>query len=122
MILASLCISEGCVEWCNLMGLYLQRLVRFRHLSHILSHYDVQISSSIHARLFGSVRYCMLTWWGWKPKIYILSEPPSTCIAFFYVRSDTTMDPTMDPRCVRAANALMRLCICTGSSELSMFA
>ena len=91
MILASLCISEGCVEWCNLMGLYLQRLVRFRHLSHMLSHYDVQISSSIHARLFGSVRYCMLIWWGWKPKIYILSEPLSTCIAFFYVRSDTTM-------------------------------
>ena len=28
----------------------------------------------------------------------------------------------MDPMCVRAANALMRLCICTGSSELSMLA
>ena len=26
----------------------------------------------------------------------------------------------MYPMCVRAANALMRLCICTGSSELSM--
>ena len=50
------------------------------------------------------------------------SEPPSTCIAFLSVHSDTAMDPTMDPRCVRAANALMRLCICTGSSELSMFA
>ena len=37
------------------MGLYLQCIVRFRHLSHMLSHY-VQISSSIHARLFGSVR------------------------------------------------------------------
>ena len=42
------------------MGLYLQCIVRFRHLSHMLSHY-VQISSSIHARLFGNVRYCMLT-------------------------------------------------------------
>ena len=52
----------------------------------------------------------------------LISEHPSTCIAFLYVRSDTTMDPTLDPRCVRAANALMRLCICTGSSELSMFA
>ena len=83
----------------------------------MLSHY-VQISSSIRARLFGSVRYCMLIWWGWKPKIYLLSETPSTCIAFLYVRSDTTMDP----RCVQAANALMRLCICTGSSELSIFA
>ena len=28
----------------------------------------------------------------------------------------------MDPMCVRAANALMRLCICLGSSELSMLA
>ena len=54
--------------------------------------------------------------------IYCLSLDPSTSIAFLYVRSDTTMDPTMDPRCVRAANALMRLCICTGSSELSMSA
>ena len=26
----------------------------------------------------------------------------------------------MDPMCVRAANVLMRLCICPGSSELSM--
>ena len=46
-----------------------------------------------------------------------LSEPPSTCIAFLYVRSDTTMDLM----CVREANALVRLCICPGSSELSMF-
>ena len=35
-----------------------------------------------------------------------------------YVRSDTTMDLM----CVRAANALMRLYICSVSSELSMFA
>ena len=28
----------------------------------------------------------------------------------------------MYPMCVRAANALMRLCICPGSSELSMLA
>ena len=52
----------------------------------------------------------------------LLSEPPSTCIAFLSVRSETTIDQTMDPRCVRAANALARLYICTGSSELSMFA
>ena len=68
------------------MGLYLQCIVRFRHLSHMLSHY-VQISSSIHARLIDSVRYCMLIWWGWKPKIYLLSEPPSTCIAFMCARA-----------------------------------
>ena len=47
-----------------------------------------------------------------------LSEPPSTCTAFLFVSWDTTMDP----RCVRAENALVRLCVCTGSSELSMFA
>ena len=45
------------------------------------------------------------------------SEPPSACTPFLYVRSDTTMDAI----CVRAANALVRLCICPGSSELSMF-
>ena len=28
----------------------------------------------------------------------------------------------MGPTCVRAANALVILCICTGSSELSIFA
>ena len=31
------------------------------------------------------------------------------------MRSDTTMDPM----CVHAANALARLCICPGSSELT---
>ena len=55
---------------------------------------------------------------GLEPLDLFLSEPPSTCIAFLYVRSDTTTDPM----CVRAANALVRLCICPGSSELSMFA
>ena len=75
------------------MGLYLQCIVRLRHVSHMLSRF-VQISSSIHAGLFGSLRYCLLIWWGWKPKIYLLSEPLSTCIAFLYVRSDATMDPT----------------------------
>ena len=45
------------------MGLYLQCIVRFRHLSNMLSHY-VQISSSIHARLFGSVRSACLIYGG----------------------------------------------------------
>ena len=46
------------------------------------------------------------------------AEPPSTCTAFLNVRSDTTMNQM----CVRAANALVRLCICRDSSKLSMFA
>ena len=75
-----------------------------------LSHYV-----HLHARLFGSM--CALL------HDYLLSKPPPTCTTFIcahclYVRSDTTMDPM----CVRAANALMRLCICPGSSELSMLA
>ena len=37
---------------------------------------------------------------------------------FLYVH----LDSTMDPMSVRAANALMRLCICLVSSELSMLA
>ena len=55
------------------MGLYLQCIVRFRHLSHMLSHY-VQISSSIHARLFGSVRSeCISGGAGSLRSIYCLS-------------------------------------------------
>ena len=51
-----------------------------------------------------------------EPLDLFLSEPPFTCTAFLYVRSDTTMDPM----CVRAANALVRLCICTGSSVVDI--
>ena len=53
-----------------------------------------------------------------EPLDLFSSEPPFTCSAFLYVRSDTTMDPMR----VRETNALVRLCICTGSSEMSMFA
>ena len=83
--------------------------VRFQHLSHMLSHY-VQLSSSIHATA------CLSSGAGSLRSIF--SEPLSTCTAFLYVRSDTTMDPM----CVRAADALARQCICPGSSELEMFA
>ena len=48
----------------------------------------------------------------------LLSESPFACTALLYVRSDTKMDPM----CVRAANALVRLCIFPDSTELSMFA
>ena len=41
----------------------------------------------------------------------------SLSTAFLYLRSDTAIDPM----CVRAANAMVRLHICPGSSELSMF-
>ena len=82
----------------------------------MLRHY-LQLSSSIHARLFGSMLlHAYLV--GLEALDLFFSEPPSTCTAFLYVRSDTAMDPI----CVRAANALVRLCICPGSSELSMFA
>ena len=55
------------------MGLYLQCIVRFRHLWHMFSHY-VQISSSIHARLFGSVRSaCLYGGAGSLRSIYCLS-------------------------------------------------
>ena len=40
------------------------------------------------------------------------AESPSTCTAFLYV----------DQMCVRAPDALVRLRICPGSIELSMFA
>ena len=83
----------------------------------MLSHY-VQISSSIHARLFGSVRSGGA---GSLRFIYCLSLRLHASSFFIMVCSDTTMDQTMDLRCVRAANALMRLCICRGSFELSMF-
>ena len=59
MILASLCISGRCVEMMLFNGSMNMKMevftVRFRHLSHMLSHY-VQLSSGIHARLFGSMQ------------------------------------------------------------------
>ena len=55
---------------------------------------------------------------GLEPLGLVLSEPPFTCTAFLYVRSDTTVDPMS----VRATNALVRLCIGPGSSKLSIFA
>ena len=64
----------------------------------------------MHAYLEACMRYCMLIWWD-----LFLSEPLSTCTAFMCARAQRWM-------CVRAANALMRLCICPDSSELSMLA
>ena len=55
---------------------------------------------------------------GLEPLGLVLSEPPFTCTAFLYVRSDTTVDPMS----VRATNVLVRLCIGPGSSKLSIFA
>ena len=81
-------------------------IVRFRHLSHMLSQY-VQL----HARLFGSMRALLHAYL--VGSIFCLSLVYMHCL---YVRLGTTMYPM----CVRAANALMRLCICPGSPELSM--
>ena len=49
-------------------------IVRFRHLSHMLSHY-VQLNS----RLFGSMRALLHAY---LVGSIFLSEPPSTCAAF----------------------------------------
>ena len=86
--------------------------MRFRNLSNMLSHFE-QLFSSILAHLFG-IMPAYLVWL--EALDLFFSKPLST--AFLCVHLDTTMDP----RCVRAANALVRLCICSGSSELSMFA
>ena len=75
----------------------------------------------MHVYLVACATACLSGGAGSLRSIYCLSLRVHA-LPFLYVRSDTTMDPTMDPRYVRAAKALMRLCICTGSSELSMFA
>ena len=76
----------------------------------MLSHY-VQL----HAHLFGSMRALLHAYLVGS----ILSEIPSIhALPLCAQARDTTMDLT----CVRAANALMRLCICPGTSELSMLA
>ena len=64
-----------------------------------------------HVYLEACVRYCMLIWW--DIFFFVRASVYMHCL---YVRLGTTMCPM----CVRAANALMRLCICPGSSELSM--
>ena len=98
MILASLHISGRCVKMMlfnesMIGGFYL--FVRFRHLSHMLSHY-VQL----HARLCGSMRALLHAYL--VGSIFFFAGA-SICMHCLYVRSDTTMDPM----CVRAANALM---------------
>ena len=95
-------MNGGILEFC---------LMRFRHLLHILSHYT-QLSCSKHTHLSGSMHAYIV---GLDVFTYFLYEPPST--AFLCVPSDTTMGP----RCVQATNVLVRLCICPGWSELSMF-
>ena len=53
--------------------------VRFRHLSHMLSHY-----AQLHARLFGSMRALLHAYL--VGSIFLL-EPPSTCTAFMCARA-----------------------------------
>ena len=65
-----------------------------------------------HVYLVACVLYCMLIWRG---LFFIWASVYMHCL---YVRLGATMSPMR----VRAANALMRLCICLGSSELSMLA
>ena len=55
MVLASLRLSGLCVEMISFSGSMEVLPVRFRHLSLMFSHY-VQLSSSMHARLFGSMQ------------------------------------------------------------------
>ena len=111
MILASLRLSRRCVEMMSLLfdfDIYLiclfvimcNYLVAYTHVYLVACG---NMRALLHAYLVG---------------LEALHLSPSTCTAFLYVRSDTTMDPM----CVRAVNALVRLCICPGSSELSMFA
>ena len=59
-------------------GFYL--FVRFRHLSHMLSHY-VQL----HARLCGSMRALLHAYL--VGSIFFLPEPPSACTAFMFART-----------------------------------
>ena len=76
-------------------GIYLKLcLMRFRHISHMLSHY-AQLSSSMHARLFGSMHAYLV---GLEALDLIsVRASLSTRTAFLAcVRTDTTMDP----RCV----------------------
>ena len=61
----------------------------------------------LHARLFDSMRALLHAY---LVGSNFLSEPTFACTAF--------IGHKIDLMCVRAAYALMRLCISTGSSEL----
>ena len=106
MILASLRTNGRCVEMMEFNGYinggiyFLLCLMRFRHLSHMLSHY-AQLSSCMHARLSGSMHAYLVE----LEALDLISVRASlsTCTAVLVgVHTDTTMDP----RCVRAANIL----------------
>ena len=56
MLLTRLRTNGRCVEIMEFNGsMNVVYLMRFRHISHMLSHY-AQLSSSMHARLFGSMQ------------------------------------------------------------------
>ena len=107
MILASLCISGRCVEMMQFNGSMIGRI----YLKFDFDIYRICLvimCNNTHVYLVACVHYCMLIWWG---------------LFFVYMHClYVPLDTTMSPMCVRAANALMRLCICPGSSELTMLA
>ena len=103
-------MSVRCVEmiyeWRYLL------IVRFRHLSHTLMHLAAYRHVYLVACNSMRATACLSSGTGSLRYIFCLSRRN------MHVRSDTTVDPM----CVQAANALVRLCICTGSSELTVFA
>ena len=123
MILASLRISRRCVEMMYFNGsmnggIYcsistFNRICLVNMCNYLAAYTPLYLVACSNMR---ALLHAYLE--GMEALDLILSEPPPTCTAFLYVRSDTPMDPM----CVREANALVRLCICLGSSELSMSA
>ena len=75
----------------------------------MLSHYV-----RLHARLFGSMRALL--------HAYLVGSMLCPGLRLHAHCLHVRLDATMRPMRVRAANALMRLYICPGSSELSMLA
>ena len=73
----TLCRNDvGLIKWVDWRYLL---IVRFRHLTHTLSHYV-----KLHARLFGSMRALLHAYLMWS---FFLSEPPSTYTAFMCART-----------------------------------
>ena len=103
------------------------------YLSHMLSHY-VQLFSGTHVYLeaCSNMRELLHAYLvGLEALDLFLPEPLmhhlSLCALTHNNGSDLKAISTLcifvgDPMCVQAANALVRLCICPGSSELWMFA
>ena len=96
--------------------------LRYRHLSHMLCHY-VQLFSGIHAHLFCSMQSnacataCLSSEAGTHKSVFVRASVYMHRLSLCALRHNNGSDVCASSECPG-----VRLCICLGLPELSMFA